>query len=306
MNNKFPSFSVIIPTYSHTRQLAGCLDALSNLNYPLGAYEVIVVDDGSTVPVEPILESYYPKLDLSLLSQTNSGPASARNNGAACAKGKYLAFTDDDCAPDPNWLVSLSRRFEKTPGHAIGGHTENILQNNLFSTTSQLLVDYLYDYFFNKGASQRFLTSNNLAVPNARFREIGGFDTRMRLAGGEDREFCDRWLHRGYDITYASEAVVYHSHEHTFASFWRQHFNYGRGASFFHRACRKRRKDITSIAPPFFYSNLFVYAIKAGRGSSGILLIALLFVTQLANTYGFLWQRLVERIHGGKCGLPRN
>lgn len=295
MNSKFPSFSVIIPTYSHTNQLARCLYALSNLNYPPGAYEVIVVDDGSRVPVGPILEPYYKKLDLTLLTQSNAGPASARNNGAACAKGKYLAFTDDDCAPDANWLLFIAKYFEKTPGHAIGGHTKNILPTNLFSSTSQLLVDYLYDYFFNRGASQRFLTSNNLAVPNVRFRAIGGFDKRMTLAAGEDREFCDRWLHHGYDITYAPEAIVYHSHEHTFASFCRQHFNYGRGASFYHSVRRKRRKDITPVVPSFFYINLFIYSIKAVRGSRGFLFIALLLVTQLANTYGFLWQRFVER-----------
>ncbi len=295
MNKNNPSFSVIIPTYSRTKQLARCLYAVSNLNYSPGAYEVIVVDDGSTLPVGPILEPYYQKLDLTLLSQSNAGPASARNNGAAHAKGKYLAFTDDDCTPDPNWLLFIARRFEKTPDHAIGGHTENILLNNLFSSTSQLLVDYLYDYFFNRGASQRFLTSNNLAVPKARFKELGGFDERMTLAAGEDREFCDRWLHHGYDIAYAPEAIVYHSHEHTFASFCRQHFNYGRGASFYHRARQKRRKDITPVEPSFFYINLFMYSLKVTRGNRAFLFIALLFVTQLANTYGFLWQRFVER-----------
>lgn len=295
MNKKYPSFSVVIPTYSHTKQLAGCLSAVSNLNYPPAAYEVIVVDDGSRAPVEPIVAPYYKKLNLRLLSQSNAGPASARNNGAAHAKGKYLAFTDDDCTPDSNWLLFIAKRFEKTPDHAIGGHTENILLDNLFSAASQLLVDYLYDYFFNRGASQRFLTSNNFAVPNARFKEIGGFDNRMTLAAGEDREFCDRWLHHGYEITYAPEAVVYHSHKHTFASFWRQHFNYGRGASFYHKTRRKRRKDITPVVPSFFYINLFMYSLKTVPGSRVFLLTALLFVTQMANTLGFLWQRFVER-----------
>ena len=77
--------------------------------------------------------------------------------------------------------------------------------------------------------------ANNLALPEDRFRAIGGFDTIFPLAASEDREFCDRWLHHGFQMTYAPEAVVYHARALTFRSFWRQHFKYGRGAFHFHQ-----------------------------------------------------------------------
>ncbi len=91
MTKAFPSFSVIIPTYQRPEQLGTCLSALTELDYPSDRFEIIVVDDGSPVSPEPVVASFRDRLNLTLLTQPNSGPASARNTGAAHAKGEFLA-----------------------------------------------------------------------------------------------------------------------------------------------------------------------------------------------------------------------
>jgi GT2 family glycosyltransferase len=194
---------------------------------------VIVVDDGSKTPPEAVVRNFCDQINITLLTRPNSGPASARNTGAAHAKGEFLAFTDHDCASDPAWLKALANRFRAAPDHMIGGQTINALSENIVSTASQQLISYLYDYYNLSYKRTRLFISNNLAVPAEQFRTIGGFDTSFQLAAGEDREFSDRWLHHGYQTTYAPEAMVYHAHALALLSFCGQHFNYGRGLSAF-------------------------------------------------------------------------
>ena len=80
-----------------------------------GKVEVIVVDDGSRLPVHTFISPFFDKMNLTIITQKNSGPSRARNAGAKRAKGDILAFTDDDCMPSPDWLKSLSLRFETSP-----------------------------------------------------------------------------------------------------------------------------------------------------------------------------------------------
>lgn len=138
--------SVIIPTFNRPRQLQACLAALTATTYPRDRFEVVVVDDGGGADLQPIIDAAHASLDVRLARQANGGPASARNAGAALARGALLAFTDDDCLPDPDWLPALARRAAAQPGHLIGGATVNVVETNPFSAASQHLVSYLYEY----------------------------------------------------------------------------------------------------------------------------------------------------------------
>src|SRR4051794_19726519 len=111
MQSALPFFSVIIPTRDRPEQLVACLRSLGALAYPRDRFEVIVVDDGSTTALEPIVGRSRGELHLALLKQSNAGPAAARNTGAAHAKGEFLAFIDDDCSPASDWLQALAARF---------------------------------------------------------------------------------------------------------------------------------------------------------------------------------------------------
>jgi GT2 family glycosyltransferase len=136
-----------------------------------------------------------------------------------------------------------------------------------------------------------FFASNNLAAPAERFRAIGGFDTSFSLAAGEDREFCDRWLHYGYETTYAPEVLVYHAHALSFRSFWRQQFRYGRGAFSFHRARAQRTQKGIRLQAPSFYLNLLRQSFSLGHRGRRLVLAGLLLVSQGAIAMGFLREK---------------
>lgn len=291
MKPQNPFISIVIPTYNRPERLADCLESITNLEYPGDRFEVIVVDDGSKMPLEKVVEPFKNRLKITLLKQQNQGPATARNTGAKQASGDFIAFTDDDCKPAPDWLSKLAARFVTAPNSMVGGKTLNALPNNLYSTTSQVLIDYLYNYYNLTSQKSNFFASNNFALASDKFQAVGGFDTTFPLAAGEDREFCDRWLQYGNEMVYAPEVQVYHAHKLTLSSYWRQHFFYGRGAFCFHQVRAKRAHREIKVEPISFYLNLLKYPLSQQTPQPKLLLSALLFVSQVAGVAGFFWER---------------
>ncbi|MEA2176387.1 MAG: hypothetical protein QOD00_3979 [Blastocatellia bacterium] len=292
MKQDLPFFSVIIPTYERPAQLAVCLRALARQDYQRERFEVVVVDDGSHISPVHILDQFgeSPRLtlDLKLLEQQNTGPAGARNFGATHARGEFLAFTDDDCEPDVNWLSSLASRFATTPDRVIGGRTINALPQNPYSATSQAIIEVVYAHFNADADDARFFASNNFAVSAERFRSMNGFD--QSFITSEDREFCARWRARGGGLAYAPEAVVYHAHHLNLCALWRQHFGYGRGALRFHRA--RASQDGARFKPDVaFYLKLLRSCTSQARKARAAQLTALLLWSQLANAAGFFYER---------------
>ncbi|MGB6301298.1 MAG: glycosyltransferase [Rivularia sp. (in: cyanobacteria)] len=291
MKPQTPFISIVIPTYNRPERLADCLESIINLEYPGDRFEVIVVDDGSKMPLEKVIEPFKNRLKITLLKQQNQGPATARNTGAKQASGDFIAFTDDDCKPAPDWLSKLAARLVTAPNSMVGGKTLNALPNNLYSTTSQVLIDYLYNYYNLTSQKSNFFASNNFALASDKFQALGGFDTNFPLAAGEDREFCDRWLQYGNEMVYAPEVQVYHAHKLTLSSYWRQHFFYGRGAFCFHQVRAKRAHREIKVEPISFYLNLLKYPLSQQTAQPKLLLSALLFVSQVAGVAGFFWER---------------
>ncbi len=290
-----PLFSIIVPTCRRPSQLEACLQGLRQLDYPHDQFEVIVVDDGGGLPLDYVLAPFRDSLTLSFLRQEKQeGPSSARNAGAAIAKGRFLAFTADDCVPATDWLLTLAKRFEGRPDCALGGKIINAIPNNRFSTASHLLITYLYEYYNARPDAARFFTPNNLAVPADQFRAIGGFDVSFISATGEDRDFCDRWVHAGYAMVYAPEVQVTHTHPLTFRSFCRQQFRYGRG-TFRHRLLEaKRANRPISLEAASFYIDLLRYPLTSREAKKNQLAM-LLGVSQVANALGFFWESATRR-----------
>ncbi len=291
MNFQNFEFSIIIPTYNRPEHLQQCLQSIALLDYPRHRFEVIVVDDGSRMSLKPIAVKFEDCISINLIRQPNAGPASARNAGAAAAQGDYLIFTDDDCQPHPDWLKALAEVLKDFPNVLIGGYTINALADNLYSTASQLLIDYLYDYYNQSKGQATFFASNNFAVSRSLYQQLGGFDTSFPLAAAEDREFCDRWLHRGFQMHYAPAMQVYHAHTLTVSSFWRQHFNYGRGAFYFHKVRSQRQSQTIKVEPLRFYFWLLAYPFSQQQGWRTLSLSGLFLLSQVANVAGFFWER---------------
>ncbi|HEV2914796.1 MAG TPA: glycosyltransferase [Pyrinomonadaceae bacterium] len=291
MAQETPFFSIIIPTRARPAQLASCLEAVARLDYPLERFEVIVVDDGSPIRPKELVASFRTRLDIKLLTQQHAGPAAARNRGAASARGDCFAFTDDDCVPERDWLRALSAPLSLMPERLVGGRTVNALVQNIYSAASQSIIDVVYEHF-NRNGDALFFASNNLAVPAAGFRAIGGFDETFLTS--EDRDLCDRWLHHGYKMEYAPEALVYHAHPLGLRTLWRQHFGYGRGAFRFHSA--RRLRGAARFKPDgSFYFKLLRHPSLNEKGSKAFALTSLILWTQLASAAGFAYEMIKRR-----------
>ncbi len=287
-------FSIIVPTFQRPERLRRCLAALSSMDYPLDRYEVIVVDDGSDPPVEPLVrDAVGSTVTCRFVRQDNQGPGPARNAGAAQARGRWLAFTDDDCAPRPGWLSAFATMFRKEPTALLGGHSVNALRDNVYAQASQDLVDYLYVYFNTAPGRARFFTSNNMAAHRETFLEVGGFNPTFMLVGSEDRELCDHWREAGFPLVPVVEAVLDHAHNMDLRGYCHQHFTYGRGAPIYHRLRveRGRREHKGRTPEPLsFYVRLVCFPLQKDgwlrlRGWHGA---ALMVLSQVAYVSGAL------------------
>jgi len=295
-----PTFSVIVPTYNRQSSVHACLQSLAQQNYPAAGFEVVVVDDGSSPPVRDTSRAEIRKMNLILLrSPQNEGPAAARNRGASCARGRYLAFTDDDCRPDANWLAGLESALAVAPASAAGGHMIDG-GGDLFSAASHSILEASYDHYNETGGTPRFFASLNLAVPTKEFREVGGFLPEFRTS--EDREFCARWLRHGHSLVFAPDAVVVHKSPDGLRPFLRRHYHYGKGAYRFRTLQAKYRKRRMELEPSVFYWQLIRHPLAKHAGMRGVGISFLVAVSQIASFLGFLAERRhAKRAHGASA-----
>jgi GT2 family glycosyltransferase len=283
-------FSVVVPTCNRPEQLVHCVHGLASQDYPQDNYEVVIVDDGSASPVAPLVVENGGR-NVRVLRQRNSGPAVARNSGARHAAGEYIAFTDDDCVPSPTWLGELQEDLSKNERRVVGGRVENGLPNSLYSECSHILTEEKYvDY--DESAEVGFLTSNNLVVQRELFYAIGGFDENYARPGYEDTEFCQRLLQNGCTIGYAPRALVYHRRPMRLASFFAQHFNYGRGAHRFYASDEGRANERVAGGLVPFYRKIVERTLVKSNRLRGARLAALVAVSQIASATGFFWEKI--------------
>jgi GT2 family glycosyltransferase len=288
-----PAVSVVVPTQRRPDLLRRCLRAVAGLDYPADLVETIVVADGgaSRKPVEELAG----RLDVRFIEQASAGPAGARNHGLRTARYAIVAFTDDDCAPEPGWLRALVGRLGAEPATLAGGPSITAFPENPYACASHLLLDFLYAYYDGRRAPARFLIASNLAASRDRLEELGGFDNRMQLAGGEDRDLCERWRRAGWPVRFVEDAIVRHHSDPSAAEFWRRHFTYGRGASHLAGARARRGSERARLEPPRFYLDLVRAPLAAGAANGrsrprAALLSGLLLASQAAYAAGFAWE----------------
>lgn len=284
-----PASSVVVPSYGRPEALRACLAALAAQDDP--DREVIVVDDGNPEPLAPICETFE---GVRCVRQGNAGPARARNRGAREARGTFLAFTDDDCRPRPDWLSALRRAWGGDERRMVGGRVVNGLPRNAYASASQALCDYLYDYYGAERGEAPFFTTNNCGVSREGFYRLGGFDETFPLAAAEDRDLGMRWRDEGGALLYAPDAVVDHHHALTMPGFLRQHANYGRGARHLHLVLEARGATQPKVEPPRFYAGILLWPLRRHglRGLPGSLLMGL---SQVAMVRGYARARAEER-----------
>ncbi len=268
--------TVVIPTRDRPTQLARCLAAL-----PIEpGIELIVVDDGSTPAVREQLARIVGERGGRLLRAAGGGPAGARNVGIELAAGEYICFLDDDCIPGRGWAPGLAAAAASAPGGVASGRTRLAPTAGAGARASQAVIDQLQLGGIDPGGGLDFAPTCNLCCT----REVLGenrFDVGYALAGGEDREFCDRLIAAGHRPRYAPEAVVVHDQPEGLARLLKRHYGYGRGGSRYRRAGG-------ALPEPGFYRGLLGRAARGGAAT-----LALVLVAQLATAAGIARERLL-------------
>ncbi len=219
-------FSVVVPTYNRAAMLRQVLERLMAQAYPREAFEVIVVDDASPDDTPRLLAELQASLPLRHLRHPhNRGQAAGRNWGIKEARGGFVAFTDDDCQPPPDWLEHLERLLEENPGCAgVGGLQLPLEVETLASRFWQARADIwakVGDRPFEV-TLQRFVApgTNNVAYRRDVLLRLGGFCEELR--DGEDADLNWRLLEMGERLLLDPSLQVRHHDPQTTKDLWRQ------------------------------------------------------------------------------------
>ncbi len=286
-----PEISVVIPAFERISALEGCLHALAAQTLPPSKFEVIVCDDGSRLPVRDALASTLgalaDRLHARVIRQDNGGPAAARNRGAGAAIGRYLAFTDDDCRPEPDWLERLLRHFAIRPDALVGGGLRTTAGSDRYAQATQAIMDFVYAEQELRNGLRVFSTSN-LAMPASGFKGLGGFSSTFKRAAGEDYDLCARWYGGGGEIAYAPDAVVAHDHALTLGAYWLQHFTYGRGLLQVRQRVRRTGVSMRSGSLPGSFHLRLIASPIVSAGPRGAACAVLVGLAQAATAAGVL------------------
>ena len=197
------------------------------LNYP--DYEVILVDDGSRDATAEIAAGF-PQVHV--IRQENRGLSVARNVGAAASRGEIVAYTDDDCIADENWLLYLVRGMRDRGVAAIGGPNITPPNDNWIAkcvavspgNPSHVMLD---------DCRAEHVPGCNMAFRREVLLNLGGFDAQYRAAG-DDVDLCWRLLDAGYEIGFAPGAMVWHHRRCTIRTYLKQQKGYGRAEAMVH------------------------------------------------------------------------
>ena len=219
-------YSFIIPVYNRPEEVDELLHSLTEQRCKL--FEVIVVEDGSSVPCRQVMERYRPQLDVWYYNKENGGPGPARNYGAQHARGEYLIILDSDCILPPGYLQAVEEELQRQDSDAFGGPDR---AHESF-TDLQKAINYSMTSFFTTGGirggkkkmDKFYPRSFNMGIRSEVYRALGGF-SQMRF--GEDIDFSIRIFKAGYNCRLFPKAWVWHKRRTDLRKFFKQVHNSG-------------------------------------------------------------------------------
>lgn len=196
--------AVVIPVWNGEAVIGRCLEALSRQTIPRDAYQIIVVDNGSSDSTADIARGF---AGVEVIAETRPGSYVARNLGIGRVDAPITAFTDADCTPAPDWLEQVLRAAAAHPGFGVlAGKIE------LFDEIAQereVFGDYERLFSFPQAhAARGNCATANWASETAVLKQLGGFDAALKSGG--DRQMALRIREAGYPLVYVPEMVVRH------------------------------------------------------------------------------------------------
>ena len=219
-------YSVIVPVYNRPNECEELLESLTHQTQR--DFEVIIVEDGSSVPCREVVERYAGKLAVHYYDKPNSGPGQTRNYGVERANGEYVIILDSDVVLPEGYFAAIDAELAANPCDAFGGPDR---AHESFSTT-QKAINYAMTSFFTTGGirggkaklDKFYPRSFNMGVRREVYQALEGFSA-MRF--GEDIDFSTRIFKSGYRCRLFPEAWVYHKRRTDLKKFFKQVHNSG-------------------------------------------------------------------------------
>ncbi|MDE6842255.1 MAG: glycosyltransferase [Muribaculaceae bacterium] len=214
-------FSIIVPVYNRPDEVA---DLLASLDAQTDrGFEIILVEDGSTVPCRPQAEAYKSRMRLKYYYKENEGRSIARNYGIVRADGDFLVFVDSDCVLPPDYIASLRAALKAHPETDCFGGPD--AAHDSFTDT-QKAINYAMTSFLTTGgirggkvSMEKFTPRTfNTGFSRKVFERVGGF----REMFSEDIDMSTRIRRAGFNIALFPEVYVYHKRRGNLRKFWRQ------------------------------------------------------------------------------------
>lgn len=219
-------YSFIVPVYNRPDEVDELLESMEAQT--LKDFEVIIVEDGSTLTCHDVCDRHAGRLSLRYFMKKNSGPGQSRNYGAERASGEYLIVLDSDVVLPQGYLQAVDDELGRSPADAFGGPD----RAHASFTDTQKAISYSMTSFFTTGGirggkkklDKFYPRSYNMGIRRDVYLRLGGF-SKMRF--GEDIDFSIRIFKAGCSCRLFPEAWVWHKRRTDFRKFFRQVFNSG-------------------------------------------------------------------------------
>jgi len=246
------NFSFIIPVYNRPEEIEELLESLTKQTYK-GPFDIIIVEDGSTVPCEHIVDKYKSKLAITYYLKYNSGPGDSRNFGMSQSKGDYFIILDSDCIIPENYLTDVSNSLTEQYVDCFGGPDAMLpsfspVQKAInFTMTSVLTTGGV------RGGSEKIEKfqprSFNMGISKKAYEASKGFSN---IHPGEDPDLSIRLWKLGFQTKLISKAFVYHKRRIDWEKFYIQVNKFGKARPILNHWYPEYAK------PTFFLPSLFV------------------------------------------------
>ncbi len=284
-------FSLIIPVFNRPQEIEELLNSLLLQNFSQH-FEVVIVEDGSTILCEEVIESFKNKLDISYYFKSNSGPGDSRNFGMQKAKGAYFIIFDSDCIIPPYYLTAVENELNANYVDCFGGPDKAL---DSFSNV-QKAINFAMTSFITtggiRGGSEKISKfqprSFNMGISKKAFEISGGFG---KIHPGEDPDLSIRLWELGFETKLFSEAFVYHKRRIDWSKFYKQVNKFGKARPILNHWYPKYSK-ITFYFPTLFLLGFVLAVIFAFLHNYVLLIIfivyfELLFIIALLQTKSF-------------------
>lgn len=257
-------YSVIVPVYNRPDEVDELLQSLVGQTYT--DFEVIIVEDGSTIPCKDVVDKYVMSMNIRYYAKPNSGPGQSRNYGADRSYGEYLIILDSDCILPPDYLKAVEAELENDSADAFGGPDR---AHSSFTDT-QKAINYSMTSFFTTGGirggkkkmDKFYPRSFNMGIRADVYKSLGGF-SEMRF--GEDIDFSIRIFKGGYKCRLFPGAWVWHKRRTDMSKFFKQVHNSGIARINLYKKYPESLKLVHMLPAAFtVFVALFILMIVAG------------------------------------------